>query len=88
MIKEKEKLVKKEDTTIKKTATHAKEKKSKKKVIIISSIVVVVIILAILSTIFALINKNNDKILNGITINGVEVAGKTKEEIKTMLEEK
>ena len=88
MIKEKEKVVKKEDATAKQTNTHVKEKKSKKKVIIISSIVVVLIILAILSTIFALINKNNDKILNGVTINGVEVAGKTKDEIKTMLEEK
>lgn len=88
MIEEKEKVAEKEDTKIEKTTTHSKEKNNKKKIIIISSIVAVVIILAILSTIFALINKNNDKILNGITINGVEVAGKTKDEIKTMLEEK
>ena len=88
MIEEKEKIVKKEPTTVKKPTKHSKEKGSKKKIIIISVIVIILLVVAVLSTIFALLNNNNDKILNGVTINGIEIAGKTKDEVKTMLEEK
>ena len=89
MIDEKEKVVKKEDTTIKKKdVKQPKQKNNKKRIILISSIVAIIVVLAILSVIFALINHSNDKVLSGITINGVEVGGKTKDEIKTMLEEK
>ena len=88
MIEEKEKIVKKEPTTAKKPTKHSREKGSKKKLIIVSVIVTILLVVAVLSTIFALLNNNNDKILNGVTINGVEIAGKTKDEVKTMLEEK
>ena len=88
MIEEKEKIVKKEPTTAKKPTKHSREKGSKKKLIIVSVIVTILLVVAVLSTIFALLNNNNDKILNGVTINGVEIAGKTKDEVKNMLEEK
>ena len=88
MIEEKEKIVKKEPTTAEKPTKHSREKGSKKKLIIVSVIVTILLVVAVLSTIFALLNNNNDKILNGVTINGVEIAGKTKDEVKTMLEEK
>lgn len=89
MIEEKEKVVTKEETTVKENNLKQPKKMSKKKkIIIISTIVAIIAILAILSVIFAIINHSNDKVLNGITLNGVEVGGKTKDEIKTMLEEK
>ena len=51
-------------------------------------ILFVIIIIAILffSTIFALININNQKIITGITIKGIEVSGLTKEEARAKLE--
>ena len=88
MIEEKEKIVEKEPTTAKKPTKHSRERGSKKKLIIVSVIVTILLVVAVLSTIFALLNNNNDKILNGVTINGVEIAGKTKDEVKNMLEEK
>lgn len=88
MIEEKEKIVEKEPTTAKKPTKHSMERGSKKKLIIVSVIITILLVVAVLSTIFALLNNNNDKILNGVTINGVEIAGKTKDEVKTMLEEK
>ena len=90
MIEEKEKVEEKkedrENVPTKKQKKHAKE--SKKKIVIISICCAIVVILAVLSTIFALINNSSNKILNGVTMNGIEVAGKTKEEVKTMLQEK
>ena len=38
------------------------------------------------STIFALININNEKIISGVSIKGIEVSGLTKEEAKAKLE--
>lgn len=88
MIKEKEKVVEqKEDTKAKEPGKHCKGK-SNKKIIIICSIVAIFIIIAILSTIFALINSNNEKMLNGISINGISVSGKSKDEVKELLNEK
>ncbi len=48
-------------------------------------LIVLLIILGVLSTIFALINMNNDKILNGISILGIDVSNKTKEDAKETL---
>ena len=55
------------------------EKKIKTKTIEIATIVLIAIIL-IFSTIFALINMGNSKILKGITIKEIDVSGLTKEE--------
>ena len=90
MVEEQEKLEKKDKVHIEKEEkSKKKENKSKKKKIIIITIIISIIVLAgILSTVFALVNSKSDKVLSGITINNIEVGGKTKEEIKTLLEEK
>lgn len=88
MIEEKEKIVEqKEVPKVKEHGKHGKEK-SNKKVIIICSIIAIAIVIAILSTIFALINSNNEKMLSGISINGISVSGKNKDEVKKILSEK
>lgn len=88
MIEEKEKIVEQKDIPkVKEPGKHGKEK-SNKKVIIICSIIAIIIVIAILSTIFALINSKNEKMLNGISINGISVSGKDKDEVKEILSEK
>lgn len=88
MIEEKEKIVEPKDIPkVKEPGKHGKEK-SNKKVIIICSIIAIIIVIAILSTIFALINSKNEKMLNGISINGISVSGKDKDEVKEILSEK
>ena len=65
-----------------------KKKKSKKKFIIIGIIIVVLLLIGLfVSTIFALINIGNEKIIGGISIAGVDVSGLSKEEAKSKLEE-
>lgn len=61
-----------------------KKRKKRKKAIIIS--LILVILMAIFSTIFAFININNEKIISGVTIKGIEVSGLTKEEAMAKLE--
>lgn len=61
-----------------------KKRKRKKKILIVSLILIVLI--AIFSTIFAFININNEKIISGVTIKGIEVSGLTKEEAMAKLE--
>ncbi len=58
------------------------KRKKRKKVIIVSSITIGIafIIISIFSTIFALLNINNDKIISGISIEGIDVSGLSKEE--------
>ena len=65
-----------------------KNKMSKKKKLIISIIIIatIIIITLILSTIFALININNTKIMSGVKIQGIDVSGLTQEEAKGKLE--
>ena len=72
---------------LKKEIEKMDNKKSKKKIILIGSIISVVIIVGtILSTIFALLNMNNEKIMSGISISGIEVSGLSKEETKAKIE--
>ena len=61
-----------------------KKKRSIKKIVI--SIIIVAIVALLFSTVFALTNINNNKIISGITINGVDVSGLTQEEAKAKLE--
>ena len=80
--KNKEKLDNKEK--IKETEQKKPKKRNIKKIII--SIIIVAIIALLFSTVFALSNINNEKIISGITIEGIEVSGLTKEEAKAKLE--
>ena len=63
------------------------QKKSKRKKIIIASIIGISLLIGLLfSTIFALINMNNSKIISGVKIEGIEVSGLSKDEAKSKLE--
>ena len=68
----------------KENQTEKKQTKKVKKIII--SIVIVAIIALVFSTVFALTNINNEKIISGVTIKGIEVSGLTKEEAIAKLE--
>lgn len=61
-------------------------KKSKKKGVLIAGIIGIIVIGIIVSTIFALVNINNDKIFSGVSISGVDVSGLSKEEAKAKME--
>lgn len=61
--------------------------KSKKKYVILGIIIGIFLVVGILlSTIFALVNINNEKIINGVSISGVDVSGLSKEEAKGTIE--
>lgn len=70
---------------------NSKEKK-KKKLLIIGILITIIIIGIVFSTIFALLNINNEKIINGISISGIDISNMSKEEakdkIQNMFEEK
>ena len=92
--KEKFKKVEKKDKKINKEIKNMDNSpKKKKRLIVISIILSVVLVLALfISTIFALVNMNSNKIMSGITIEGIDVSGLTKEEaqskMQTIYEEK
>lgn len=88
---------KQEDTKFEKIEDkpkHVKEKikemdpkKGKKKKIIILCIIGVILVLGIIfSTIFALFNINNEKIINGVTISGVDISKLSKQEAKEKIQ--
>ena len=84
--------IKEENTKFKQTNNKKELKKmngeeKKKKWVIASIIIGIIIIFALFfSTIFALININNEKIISGISIEGIEISGLSKEEAKTKIE--
>ena len=81
--KEQEKEMKKMEDDTKK-----KREKNKKKIIVISVIIGILLIIGLfISTIFALINIGNNKIMDGISVSGIDISGLTKEEAKQRLEE-
>ena len=62
-------------------------KKSKKKKVLILSVIGVILVLGIIfSTIFALFNINNEKVINGVTISGVDISKLSKEEAKEKIQ--
>lgn len=70
------------DTTFKEP-----KKKHTKAIVITICILVFVLIIGVLSTIFALININSDKIISGISILGIDVSGLTQDEANTKIAE-
>ena len=62
-------------------------KKKHTKIVITICILVFLLILGILSTIFALLNVNSDKIISGISILGIDVSGLTQEEANAKVSE-
>ena len=74
----------KEKNKIEKQKDSYSKKKKKIKIVVISSLVLILILF--FSLIFALINLGNDKIITGVSINGIEVSGLSKQEAKGKLE--
>lgn len=70
------------DTTFKEP-----KKKHTKAIVITICILVFVLIIGVLSTFFALININSDKIISGISILGIDVSGLTQDEANTKITE-
>lgn len=70
---------------MKENITTEKNNKKIKKIAIIMSIIL--LILLILSTIFAVFNSMNNKIISGISIQGISISGLTKEETETKFKE-
>ena len=68
------------------TKTSKKDENSKLGITLLI-IVILIIILALSSTIFAIINMGNEKIMKGITIGKIDVSKLTREEAKEVLEE-
>lgn len=58
------------------------------KKIIVISFVIIIFLLLIFSVIFSLININNQYILNGIWVNGINISGMTKEKANSIIFEK
>ena len=73
---------------------HEIEEKNKKnaKIIFLIALGIILLIIIIFSTIFALINIDNNNIINGVTIEGIDVSGlsreNAKEKINSIYEEK
>lgn len=65
---------------------HKKEKNNKKLLIAIILLITIFIVAIIFSTIFALININNNNIVSGVKIEGIDVSGLSKEDAKSKLE--
>ena len=61
-----------------------KPKKRGKKIAILLSIIIILALF--FSTIFALVNMNNQKMMSGVTIKGIDVSGLSKEEAKAKLQ--
>lgn len=87
------KKVESKESTIKKDMKHMEQPKKKRKWVVSATMISIILVLGIvISTIFALLNINNSKIVSGISIQGVEVSGLTKEEaiskLQTIYQEK
>lgn len=67
--------------------TEPQKNKKKKWGIPVGITITFIIIAMFCSTIFALVNINNEKIVNGVTIANIDVSGLTKEEANNKLEE-
>lgn len=77
----------KEDKKTKKIMEDMKNTKKRKKWIILTIIISIILVIAIfISTIFALVNVGNEKIINGISISGIDVSGLSKQEAEEKLE--
>ena len=63
------------------------DKKSKRKYAVIAvSLGIVLLVALFISTIFALVNINNENIISGVSISGIDVSGLSREEAKGKLE--
>ena len=81
------KYFKKAEKIIKKSQRNNENKNSNKKMIILCVIIVAFLIVFTFSTIFALINEKNNKIVNNISAMGIDISNLTIEEAKQKLQD-
>lgn len=62
-----------------------KNKNSRKKKIIVAAIIIFALLLSVLSTAFGIGASINDKVINGISINGIDISNLTKQEALSKL---
>lgn len=84
--KEEDKKVSKSEQKNKEVEKSKKTKKKRNSILIAIIIGILVILGIVVSTIFALLNIRNDKIVSGVSISGIEVSGLSKEEAKGKIE--
>lgn len=84
--KEEDKKVSKSEQKNKEVEESKKTKKKRNSILIAIIIGILVILGIVVSTIFALLNIRNDKIVSGVSISGIEVSGLSKEEAKGKIE--
>ena len=76
----------KEKKALKEKDEKIKKPKQKRNLIIAICAIVMVLAILIFSTIFSIININNEKIITGVKIEGIDVSGLTAEEAKQKIE--
>jgi len=91
--KKKEEIVKKnteqKEVALQEKKSDKKEEKGRKKLIISMVICIILLLLiGIFSVVFALLNINNNKIISGISISGINVSNLTKDEASKYITEK
>ena len=84
--KEEDKKVSKSEQKNKEVEKSKKTNKKRNSILIAIIIGILVILGIVVSTIFALLNIRNDKIVSGVSISGIEVSGLSKEEAKGKIE--
>ena len=82
--KSSEKFIKSENPSEEIKKKMSKEKDAKKKRWVMPT--VLILIALFISSIFAIVNINNEKIVSGVSIKGIDVSGLTKEEAKAKLD--
>ena len=86
-LKEKETEEKMKNTDGNNKEIKVKESNKKKKIIILAVIISIILVAILaLSTVFAIMNINNDKIVSGVKIKGIDVSGLTEDEAKSKIE--
>lgn len=86
--KEKEKISEENNEgSIYKVVEDKNTKKQVKTVFAVITVITTILIILLVSTVFALANLTNDKIIDGIKIKGVELVGLSKEDAKLEIEE-
>ena len=62
------------------------EKNTKKNVLIASAVILIILVLLALSVVFAIMNINNNNIVKGVKIEGIDVSGLSREDAKSKIE--
>ena len=61
-------------------------KNTKKNVLIASAVILIILVLLALSVVFAIMNINNNNIVKGVKIEGIDVSGLSREDAKSKID--